>query len=335
MTHDQLLAQLRKQQYHPIYLLHGEESWFIDDIARHFETQIIPEELKDWNLSVLYGRDVSASDVLDIARRFPMMSQWQVVIVREAQDLKGWEQLIPYAEQPQPSTILVFCHKHKRFKSPAKFLQLVKEKGIVFESKPLYENQLYDWITNYVSAKGRAIVNEASQLLIEYLGSDLSVVVHELDKLLLQVPDKARIDAAHVEQYVGISREYNVFELNRAIGTRDLARIGRILNNFASNPRRNPPFLVINALANYFAKVYLLHFLRNKSDDEAAKAIGLRSGWQLRDFKPALKNYPLPRTIQIIHLLKTYDLKSKGVDYVATGKEETALLRELVWQILA
>ncbi|GIV31668.1 MAG: DNA polymerase III subunit delta [Saprospiraceae bacterium] len=333
--YEKLLAELRKQQYRPIYLLHGEEPWFIDQIATHFETEIIPEELRDWNLTILYGRDVSASDILDVARRFPMMSQWQVVLVREAQDLKDWEPLIAYAEQPQPSTILVFCYKHKKFKSPARFLQLLNKNGVVFESKPLYENQLFDWIKKYVAERGRSIADDAVQLLIEYLGSDLSVVVHELEKLILQLPAGRPIHATHIDRFVGISREYNVFELNRAIGAKDLKRIGRILQNFSANPRRNPPFLVISNLANYFTKLYLLHHVRNKSDQDAAKAIGLRSAWQLRDFKPALRNYSLARTIQIIHLLKTYDLKSKGVDYNATGKDETALLRELIWQILA
>lgn len=332
-TYPQILQSLRKREFKPVYFLHGVEPYFIDAIEKYIEAHALPEEQKAFNQTVLYGKDVDANTVIDIARRFPMMAEHQVVILREAQMMRELKNLEGYLQQPQPSTILVICHKHKKF-SGKKFLDLAASAGVVFESKKLYENQVFDWIQQQVRATGYDITTHATNLLIEYMGTDVSAIDLELEKLALHLEKGVTIDEAHIEKFVGISREYNVFELNKALGLRDLPKVSRILQNFMANPKRNPVPMVIGSLANYFIRLYQFHYLKNKPDAEATKAMGLRSSWALKEYKQAIRNYPLPKTMEVISTLKQYDLKSKGIDYSATGKDESALLKELIWKIL-
>ena len=332
-THHQILQSLRKREFKPVYFLHGPEPWFIDSIERHIEAHALPEAQKAFNQVILYGKDVDANTVIDNARRYPMMSEHQVVILREAQMMRELKDLETYLKNPQPSTILVICHKHKKF-SGKKLLDLASKSGVVFESKKLYENQVFDWVRDHIRSLGFDITTHATNLLIEYLGTDVSVIVLELEKLALHLEKGVTINEEHIEEYVGISREYNVFELNKALGMRDVAKVSRILQNFAANPKRNPDVVVIGSLANYFARLYQLHFLKSEPDAVQAKKLGLRSTYPLREYKQALRNYPLSKTMEVISTLKQYDLMSKGVEYSSTGKDESALLKELVWKIL-
>lgn len=316
-----------------MYFLHGPEPYFIDSIEKFIEENALPEEQKAFNQIILYGKDVDANTVIDNARRFPMMAEHQVVILREAQMMRELKDLETYLQQPQPSTILVICHKHKNF-TGKKFLDLAAKAGVVFESKKLYENQVFDWVQDHIRTLGYDITSHATNLLIEYLGTDVSVIVLELEKLALHLEKGVTINEEHIEEYVGISREYNVFELNKALGLRDIAKVSRILQNFSANPKRNPDVMVIGSLANYFTRLYQLHFLKSEPDSVITKALGLRSSYALREYKQALRNYPLSKTMEVISTLKQYDLMSKGVDYSSTGKDESALLKELVWKIL-
>ena len=316
-----------------MYFLHGPESFFIDSIEKFIEENALPEEQKAFNQVILYGRDVDANSIIDHARRFPMMAERQVVILREAQMMRELNNLDSYLQNPQPSTTLVICHKHKKF-SGKKLLSLAGKNGVVFESKKLYENQVFDWVQSQVRSSGFDITTHATNLLIEYLGTDVSVIVLELEKLTLHLDKGVTINEQHIEQHVGISREYNVFELNKALGLKDVGKVSRILQNFAANPKRNPDVMVIGSMANYFARLYQLHFLKSEPDAVAANALGLRSSYALREYKQALRNYPLPKTMEVIATLKQYDLLSKGVEYSATGKDGSALLKELVWKIL-
>ncbi|MAT56133.1 MAG: DNA polymerase III subunit delta [Saprospirales bacterium] len=332
-THQQILQSLRKKDFKPVYFLHGPEPYFIDSIEKFIEENALPEEQKAFNQIILYGKDVDANTVIDNARRFPMMAEHQVVILRESQMMRELKDLETYLKQPQPSTILVICHKHKKF-TGKKLLDLASNTGVVFESKKLYENQVFDWVQDHIRSLGYDITSHATNLLIEYLGTDVSVIVLELEKLALHLEKGVTINEEHIEEYVGISREYNVFELNKALGLRDIAKVSRILQNFSANPKRNPDVMVIGSLANYFARLYQLHFLKSEPDSVITKALGLRSSYALREYKQALRNYPLSKTMEVISTLKQYDLMSKGVDYSSTGKDESALLKELVWKIL-
>ncbi|MBI5915469.1 MAG: DNA polymerase III subunit delta [Bacteroidetes bacterium] len=334
MTYQQILGDLKKKQFQPVYFLHGSEPYFIDAISDFIEENALPEAEKAFNQVVLYGRDVDHLAVIDNARRYPMMSPHQVVIVKEAQEMKDLKDLEKYVTNPLTSTILVLCHKHKSFNTTTKFGKLLQEKGVVFDSKKLYDNQVPDWIHDYLQHLRLKITPGAADLLAEYLGTDLSLIAHELDKLSLHLQPGTEITAQHVEEYVGISREYNIFELQKALSNMDLARISRILQNFIANPKRNPTIMVIGSLASFFTKVYLLHFLKNASDTDVQQKLGLRSTYALKEYRSAIRHFPLAKTEEIISTLKTCDLMAKGVDYNSTGKEEGELLKEMMFRIL-
>ncbi len=334
MTYQQILGDLKKKKFHPIYFLHGSEPFFIDAISDYIEKNALTESERSFNQVVLYGRDVDHLAVIDNARRYPMMSQHSVVIVKEAQDMKDLKDLEKYVANPLNSTILVLCHKHKAFNTTTKFGKLLQEKGIVFDSKKLYDNQVPDWIHDYLSHNHLKITPGAADLLAEYLGTDLSLIAHELDKLALHLQKDTEITAEHVEEHVGISREYNIFELQKALSNKDLGKIARIANNFEANPKRNPLIMVIASMASFFTKVYMLHFLKNAPDAEAQKKLGLRSPYALKEYRSAIRHFSLAKTEQIIADLKSYDLMAKGVDFVTTGKEDGELLKEMMWKVV-
>lgn len=283
---------------------------------------------------VLYGKDADYQAVVDNARRYPMMAQHQLVILKEAQEMKGLANLITYVEKPTPTTILVICHKHKRFNINTKFGKMLKAKAVVFQSKSLYDNQVPDWISKYLKKCKLQIQPEAAELLAEYLGTDLSKVVNELDKLRLNLAADTLVTSKHIEDNIGISKDYNVFELQKALSQKDILKSNRIVNYFAANPKKNSLPAVISSLYNYFSKVYMLHFLRQTPESELLGVLGLRSAFFLREYRAAARSYPLPKTEKVLSLLKNFDLKSKGVNYNSTGKPDGELLKELVWKIL-
>jgi DNA polymerase-3 subunit delta len=263
-----------------------------------------------------------------------MMSERQVVVLREAQDLKGLPELAPYMANPMPSTIFVVCFKHKKFDMSTKLGKAMKSHCLVFESKKLYDNQIPDWISSYCKSRKLSIDSSASALMAEYLGADLSKIVNEIDKLALNLPASTTITTDHVQEYVGISKDYNVYELQKAFATRDHGKIARIQHYFGANIRKNPLIVTISSLFSYFSKVYMLHFLKGKSDAEMVKTMELRSEWFLKEYKIALHNYAPHQVVRIISLLKTYDLRSKGVDTDTTDTTEEELMKELFYKIL-
>jgi DNA polymerase III subunit delta len=334
LTYQQILADLKKKQYRPVYFLHGSEPYFIDAISGYIEDNVLTESEKSFNQIILYGRDVDHLAVIDNARRYPMMAERQVVIVKEAQDMKDLKDLEKYVQNPMPATLLVICHKHKSFNTNTKFGKLLQEKGVVFDAKKLYDNQVPDWIHDYLKHLRLRITPGAADLLAEYLGTDLSLIVHELDKLALHLEPGTEITAKHVEEFVGISREYNIFELQKALSQHNLPQISRIVQNFIANPKRNPFIMIVASLASFFSKVYMLHFLKNAPDSEVQKKLGLRSTYALKDYRAALRYFPLAKTEQIIGDLTGYDLMAKGVEFNTTGKEDGELLKELIFKIL-
>jgi len=334
LTFEQILEALKQKQYKPVYFLHGEEAYFIDALSDYIEKEVLSEGEKAFNQTVLYGKEADHMMVTDVARRYPMMAPYQVVVLKEAQDMKSLKELQGYLEKPSETTILVICHKHGKYNLNSNFGKAVKEKAVVFESKPLYDNQVPEWIRNYLRRYKLPIKPAAADLIAEYLGTDLSKVANELDKMAINLPQGTEISEQQVEQHIGISKDYNIFELQKALGQRDVLKANRIVQYFMANPKKNPMPVVLSSLYGFFSKIYVFHFAKNLPEAELLRALQLRSAWFLKDYREAAKQYNLPKAAQIIGLLKEYDLKSKGVHYNATGKPEGELLRELIWKVL-
>lgn len=334
MSYHQILQSLKKKEYQPIYFLHGQESYFIDVIVDYIDQNVLAENQKSFNHTVLYGKEVDHKTVLDVARRFPMMAPYQVVLLKEAQEMRTLKELQSYFENPAPTTILVIAHKHKKFNFNSKFGKTIKAKATVLEAKRLYDNQVPDWIVDYLKPKQLKINLGTAQLIGEYLGTNLSNIANELDKLAINLAPGTEVTNQLIEDNIGISKDYNVFELQNALGRKDALKVNRIVSYFISNPKKNPTPMVMGALYNYFSKVYMLKFLERSPEQAVLKALNLRSSYFLKDYKLAASNYAKPELELVISILKEYDLKSKGVDFVSTGKEEGALLREMVWKIL-
>lgn len=334
LTFEQIFAKLKKKEFQPIYFLHGTESYYIDAISDYIEANALNEAEKAFNQTILYGKEADHLAVVDNARRYPMMASHQVVLLKEAQEMKSLKGLQSYIEKPLNSTILVICHKHKKFNLNSKFGKALNSNALVFESKAPYESKMPDWINNYLTAKKFQISPQASELIAEYLGNQLSKVANELDKLAINLAPGTKITPKHIEENIGISKDYNVFELQKALGQRDVLKANRIVNYFAANPRKNPLTVVIASLYNYFSKIYMLHFLAQKSEKEILSGLKLRSSYFLKEYRQATRNFSRSKTEQVISILKDFDLMAKGLNYNTVGKPDGELLKELVWRIL-
>jgi len=335
MTHEEILRDIHAKKFSPVYFLHGEEAFFIDQIADAVEEGALPESERSFNQTILYGKEVDHLTLLDYLRRYPMMSERQVVILREAQEMKSLTELTAYLENPMPTTIFVVCHKHKKVDARTKFGKALNGKKVItFESKKLYDNQIADWISSYCKSKKRSIEPAAAALMAEYLGADLSRITNELDKLAINLPAGASVTQAAVQENIGISKEYNVFELQKAIAQRDIAKVSRIREHFAANLRKNPLIVTISSLFAYFSKVYMLHSLKGQPDAEVLRALELRSDWFLKEYKIAAANYNYGQTVNAISVLKDYDLRSKGVGNDNTSNGEEELMKEMFWKLM-
>ena len=341
-THQEILKDLKTGKYQPVYFLQGAESYFIDTVADYIEAHALTEAEKGFNQTVIYGKDAEAVTVIDTARRYPMMAQRQVVLLREAQEMKGLDGLQKYIENPSPTTVLVICHKHKKVKLNTKFGKSVKANTVLLDAKPLYDNQVPDWIVGYLKSKKLTITPRAAELTAEYLGTELSKVANELDKLAINVPPGTQVTDKHIEENIGISREYNVFELQKAIGSRNVLKTNRIVNYFISNPKKNNIVPIIGFLSNWFGKLYMYHFVKSRPEREILGTLGLRSGWFLKEYRTAAANFPVRYCERAIAVLKEYDLRSKGIHLSADIADKEIgentppgeLLREMIWKIL-
>jgi DNA polymerase-3 subunit delta len=331
MTFDQITGDIERKIYHPVYLLHGEEPYFIDAITDLMEHSILTESEQEFNQTVVYGRDTDTGRIIDMARRFPMMANYQVVIIREAQDIEKIENLQPYVENPQPSTILVIAYKYKKIDQRKSFAKSVDKAGVIFDSAKIYDNKVPAWINEQVTVKGHSIRPEASWLLAEYLGNDLGRISNELDKLLINLPAGNAVDIAQIERNIGISKDYNIFELQNALGVRDIAKANRIVSHFAANTKQNPMIVVLTVLFGFFMKLMIYHQLADKSKSNVASVLSVNPFF-VKDYIQASENYSFRRLRSIIALLREYDLRLKGINNGST--EEGELLRELVYKIL-
>lgn len=329
---NQIVSDIKSGNIKPIYFLMGEEPYYIDKISDYIEENVLDEAEKGFNQIVMYGRDVSVEEIVASAKRFPMMAERQVLIVKEAQDLsRTIEKLTSYAENLQPSTVLVLNYKYKKLDKRKKLYKAISKNGLIFESKPLYENQVSDWIRRVLGGKKYQVEPKAAQMLVEFLGTNLSKISNELDKLTTILAQGTIITPEHVEENIGISKDFNNFELRKAIGERNIVKANRIINYFAQNPKNNPLVMTISLLNSFFTQLLIYHGLQNKSREQVAKALGIRPFF-VPEYTSAARNYPMRKVAQIIAMLREADVKSKGVG--ANNQTQGDILKELLFKIM-
>lgn len=347
MTYKEILSDIEKKLFHPVYFFCGEEPFYIDMLTNAIEKGVLDETEREFNQFVFYGRENNLASILDAAYRFPMMANYQVIIVKEAQDLKDLvprakekgkskddekeHLLVSYLEKPQKTTVLVFCYKYKTLDMRTSLAKKMAKSGVLFESKKLYDNQVPAWIENYLKDKGVVIGHKALALLAEYLGNDLSKISNELNKLMINIKPPTEITVDDIEQNIGISKDYNVFELNNALGAKDAGKAMRIIDYFASNTKDNPFVVSMGALYGYFSKLLIYHTLKDKSPNSVAASLGV-SPFFVKDYISAGRLYSMPSLQKAIHILKEYDLKSKGVGNISMDEGE--LYKELILKLI-
>jgi DNA polymerase III subunit delta len=332
MTYEKILSDLQNKSFHPVYFLAGEEPYFIDQISDFIEKHALSESEKSFNLLILYGKDSDAAAVTNAAKRFPMMANHQVVIVKEAQTMRNIEDLVFYIDNPQPTTILVINYKYKTPDKRKKLFLSLQKNAVYFESKKLYEDKIPSWIISYLESRKYSIDENSCMLLVEFLGNDLGKIANELNKLMITLPEgEKRINSLHIEKNVGISKDYNNFELNKALGQKNVLKANRIVNYFSKNQKDNPMVLTMGILYSFFSKVMVYHFLKDKSRKHAASKLKVNPFF-ISDYEVAARNYTPAKLYEIMGLLREYDLKSKGYKNVSTDNGE--LLKELVYRIL-
>lgn len=329
-TFETIMRDLKAGQYAPVYVLMGEESYYIDRITDYIAQHALREEERDFNQTVVFGADVSAGQVADLARRFPMMAERQVVIVKEAQNIKNWDRLEAYFEKPQQSTVLVLAYKNGTIDGRKKVVAKAQKCGVVFESKKKRDYELPGFIEGYLKTLQCTIDNKSSQMIADHIGADLSRLTSELDKVVMSLPENdRRITPEVVEQQIGVSKDFNGYELRSAIANRDILKANRIVKYFNSNPKSGSAFMLIPLLFSYFQNLMIAYYSPNRTNEnEVAKWLDLRNGWAAREYILGMRNYSGVKVMQIIDKIRETDAKSKGLDNPNTGVGE--LLKELV-----
>jgi DNA polymerase-3 subunit delta len=326
-----ILNDIKAGNIKPIYFLMGEEAYYIDIISDYIEKNVLSEEEKGFNQTVLYGRDVSIEDIVSTAKRYPMMAERQVVIVKEAQDLsRTIDKLESYAENPMLTTVLVVCYKYKTLDKRKKTTKLLGKAGLVYESKKLYENQVGDWIKRILASKKYTIEPKANAMLVEFLGNNLGKINNELEKLQIVLPKGSVITPKDIEENIGFSKDFNVFELRKAIGERNQLKAYTIAQNFANNPKENPMVVTTSLVFGFFIQLLKYHGLKDRNPKNVAFAIGVNPFF-MKEYDVALKNYPMKKVSQIVTSLRDIDVKSKGVG--ANAMSNSDLLREMLYNI--
>lgn len=330
MTPAQILSDLKTGKYAPVYLLMGEEPYYIDLISDYIEEHALDAASRDFDQIVVYGKDTTLREVIQTARRFPMFGERQVVIVKEAQHLGSFDDLNYYLQQPQKSTILVFCYKYGSLDKRLKLLKEIEKTGVLMESAKIRDYQVIGWITDYVRQHKLDIDSKAVALLAEYLGTDLSKIINELNKLIIGCAGKT-ITADLVESNVGISKDYNVFELQKALVKRDVLKANRIIRYFAANPKNNPLVMVLAQLFKFFSNLMIYHYLGDKQENSVAVALKI-SPFFVRDYKEAAQSFNARRTMNAISYIREAAARQNGVDVYQMADED--ILKELIFKIL-
>lgn len=333
ITYFEILTQLRAKKYLPVYYLMGEESYYIDELAAFFEGHILTEEEKEFNLTIVYGGDTDMATIVTAAKRYPMMAEYQIIIVKEAQSIKDIDNLEYYLQNPAPSTLLVFCHKHGVLDRRRKVATLIRKQGVLYESKAIRERELPGFIVDYVKQRGTQIDSKASAMLADYVGTDLSRMAGELDKLLIARSEKDTIITPDiVERNIGISKQYNNFELQNAIIEGNVFKANQIIKYFDENSKNNPVQVTLTVLFNYFSNLMLAYYAPSKTEQGIVDMLSLRFAWQAKDYIRGMQRFSGVKTMQIIDEIRYADAKTKGVDNVAVTNGE--VLKELIFKIL-
>lgn len=333
ITCEDILKELRAKQYRPIYYLMGEEPYYIDVIADYIADHVLTETEKDFNLTVIYGGDVDSASVINAAKRYPMMSEYQVVIVKEAQAIRNMEELSFYLQHPLNSTILVICHKHGVLDRRKKLAAAIEKCGILFESKKIKDSQLPAFINGYMKRKGVDMDPKATAMIAEFVGTDLHRLTGELDKLIITLgKGRGRVTPELVERNIGISKDYNNFELRSALVEKDILKANKIVRYFEENPKTNPIQMTLSLLFGFFSNLMLAYYAPEKSEQGVADFLELKNAWQAREYLSAMRKYSGVKTMQIIQELRYTDAKSKGVGN--SSAQDGELLRELIFKIL-
>ncbi|HET9744835.1 MAG TPA: DNA polymerase III subunit delta [Chitinophagaceae bacterium] len=332
MSYEKIIAEWKKKVFKPVYWLEGEEEYFIDKVMDYAEHKILSETETGFNLTVFYGKDANWPDVINTCRRYPMFSERQVVLLKEGQQMKDIEKLESYIDNPLTSTVLVVSYKEKKVDGRTKFAKLLKEKGVLLSTKKIYENQLPEWTQAMVSSHGYEISKKALMLLVDHIGNDLSRIENEIEKILVNLGNRKTINEDDIEQFIGISKEFNVFEFQNALAAKDLSACMRIIQYFEANPKAAPIQLIMPSLYLFFSKLYMIHGLNSRDDKAVAAATGINPFF-VRDYLKAIKVYSFPQVETAILLLHQYNLRSIGVSDI--GTEDASLLKEMVYKIIA
>ena len=330
MTHEELLANLKAKKYKNTYFLAGEETFYIDLISNYIEEHVLENADKVFNQKVLYGRDIEINALISAAKQFPMMSNHTVIIVKEAQDIKKIEELKSYVDQPLASTLLVLCYRGKKLDRRKGLFKSLQKNGIYFESNKLYENKIPEWITSYLCSKDYSIGNKSSAMLTEFLGNDLSKIAGELDKLCIIAPKGSEITDKLIEENIGISKDYNNFELQDAILNKDFLKANKIIKYFEANPKKNPLVVTLSVLYNLFSKLLIYHGLKDKNPKYVAQSLGVNP-YFVKDYQKGAQNYSLKKSVKALDVIRITDVKSKGYNNQSTSHAD--LLKELIFKI--
>ena len=332
-TYEVIARDLKNRIYKPVYYLMGEESYYIDKISEYIAQTVLTDEEKEFNLTVVYGSDTDVATVINAAKRYPMMAERQVVIVKEAQQLKNIEELVYYVQKPLQSTILVLCHKNGTIDRRKKLAAEVEKVGVLFESKKLKETQLPGFITSYLKRKSVDIAPKASEMMAEFVGADLNRMAGELDKLVITLPQGVtRVSPEQIELNIGVSKDYNNYELRSALVAKDVLKANKIIKYFEENPKTNPIQMTLSVLFGFFSNLMLAYYAPEKTEQGIAAQLGLRSPWQAREYIMAMRQYSGVKVMQIIGEIRYCDARSKGVGNSSLSDGD--LLRELIYVIL-
>lgn len=332
-TYEEIVRDLRNQVYKPVYYLMGEESYYIDKISEYIAQTVLKEEEREFNQTILYGSDVDIVAVINAAKRYPMMAERQVVIVKEAQHIKHMEDLVFYVQKPLQSTVLVICHKNGVLDRRKKLAAEIEKVGVLFESKKIKDTQLPSFITSYLKRKSVEIEPKASEMMAEFVGTDLNRLAGELDKLVITLaPGMRRVTPEQIERNIGISKDYNNYELRSALVAKDVLKANKIIKYFAENPKTNPIQMTLSVLFGFFSNLMLAYYAPEKTEQGIASQLGLKSAWQAREYIAAMRMYSGMKVMQIIGEIRYCDAKSKGVEN--SSLSDADLLRELIYKIL-
>ena len=328
-----IMSSLKAKQYAPVYYLMGEESYYIDMISNYIIDNVLTDDEKEFNLTVAYGSDVDIATIINAAKRYPMMSKYQVVVVKEAQNVKNMDELAFYLQKPLISTILVLCHKNGKVDRRKKFVTEIAKIGVLFESKKLKDYQLPQFINAYMMQKGLEMDPKASQMMADFVGADLSRMTGELEKLVITQPaGQKRVTPEQIERNIGISKDYNNFELKNALIEKDVMKANRIIKYFAENPKANPIQMTLALLFGFYTNLFMAYYAPQKDETGIATFLDLRNSWAAKDYVVAMRKYSGVKVMQILREIRYTDARSKGVGNNSVSDAD--LLRELIFKIL-